>query len=319
MLFRNKHQRNVMNIPKKFHRIWLKGSKPMPEVCDHYWKTLEDVYPEYEQQTWDGTEFDLPSDHAFHIAPNFGAKSDIFRVEVLNREGGIYVDVDIEAWTNIESVIQHFDAFCFTGYNAVIGSTPDHPALQELLNRFKRDIEIIADLNEQDATLVDVRPICKLASDKKGESPRHHLTMSITGPDVIADVLARRPDSVALPRMMIDSAKGYFFHHWMNLWQPVPYHKSIDWVDAAERIGYGIVQAGLAIINVGNTEPSVSTSRQKVCESNKCGQYKPCYPGASLMCCGKLLDAFKKDSEACGCVIRLKTKRAKEVCPMKLW
>ena len=70
-------------------------------------------------------------------------RSDILRLEVLFREGGVYVDTDFECHRPLDDVIDDYDFFTAplkpNGWinNAFIGSTPGHPILDRALNELR--------------------------------------------------------------------------------------------------------------------------------------------------------------------------------------
>lgn len=130
-------------IPKKIHMIWL-GSPP-PEfvrTCFQSWKAL---HPTWEVRLWTEDDlrwFHLKNQKAYDSSRNWGEKSDIFRYEILEREGGIHADTDFEC-------IKPFDDICkiadfFTGltyshgapafYNGLIGCRPGHPIIKRCVS-----------------------------------------------------------------------------------------------------------------------------------------------------------------------------------------
>jgi hypothetical protein len=129
-------------IPKKIHMIWF-GSKPSQFVLKMV-ESWRQHHPGWTVKLWSLEEanlYPITNVQAFRRARNYGEKSDIFRYEVLEREGGIYADVDFEC-------IRAFDVLCktsdfFTGaaytdnvpfvYNGIIGARPHHPIMQRTI------------------------------------------------------------------------------------------------------------------------------------------------------------------------------------------
>jgi inositol phosphorylceramide mannosyltransferase catalytic subunit len=124
-------------IPKIIHHIWL-GSK-IPSCFQHYIQSWKKHHPSWEHKLWTDTEvasLGLRNQKLFDEAKNYGEKADIARYEILNRYGGLYVDIDIEC-------LRPFDIFhhCYQLYvgieqaqrleinNALIGAVPGHPLL----------------------------------------------------------------------------------------------------------------------------------------------------------------------------------------------
>ena len=84
-------------IPKKIHQVWLGGDLP-----DKYKRLTESwikYHPDWEYKLWtdsDAAELELINREAFDSMKNLGMKSDLLRVEILNKFGGLYVDVDFD-------------------------------------------------------------------------------------------------------------------------------------------------------------------------------------------------------------------------------
>jgi inositol phosphorylceramide mannosyltransferase catalytic subunit len=130
-------------IPKKIHMIWL-GSDP-PKFVWTMFDSWKRNHSGWEVKLWTQKEvdsFQLKNLEAYQKAKNWGEKSDIFRYELLEREGGIYVDADFEC-------LQPFDDICkradfFTGvaysegpphfYNGLIGCRPGHPIMRRCVS-----------------------------------------------------------------------------------------------------------------------------------------------------------------------------------------
>jgi mannosyltransferase OCH1-like enzyme len=127
-------------IPRRLHQIWL-GPNPLPEEFAAYRETWRMHHPDWELKLW--TEENLPSDLRRHEVYDRlrvpAERADILRLEVLWREGGVYVDTDFECRQSLEPFVGEVDFF--TAYlkpgrmnNAIIGATARHPILDRALN-----------------------------------------------------------------------------------------------------------------------------------------------------------------------------------------
>ena len=73
-----------------------------------------------------------------------GAKSDIWRYEILYRYGGVYLDIDYECLKSLDPLhhTSEFYATCPCGDgmigNGVIGSVPRHPIILECIRKISR-------------------------------------------------------------------------------------------------------------------------------------------------------------------------------------
>jgi mannosyltransferase OCH1-like enzyme len=81
---------------------------------------------------------------AFDDAQNYGEKSDIWRYEILYRHGGVYADTDFECLKPFDDLHKTCEFYAGVGQmkeaeliNALIGSRPNHPILQALIENIK--------------------------------------------------------------------------------------------------------------------------------------------------------------------------------------
>lgn len=153
-----------LKIPKVIHFIWV-GPNPFPK------ESIQNVYswiqnhPDWTYKFWTDRKRPLPheemelhlvSDFQFESlracyqdSNNYAEKSDLLRYEILNQEGGLYVDHDVRCFKPITPFHYHFDLFCglepphrpvmsssVTVCNNLIGAVSRHPILQ-------RSIEIV--------------------------------------------------------------------------------------------------------------------------------------------------------------------------------
>lgn len=129
-------------IPKRLHQIWL-GSE-LPKHYKPLIKNLRKLHPEWEYKLWtdDNIDFELINSDFFRRAKNMGQKSDILRYEILNKYGGVYLDLDHLAVKSFNSLL-HLESFAGVIYdsrpqiaNGVIGSMP-YSILAEALCKFE--------------------------------------------------------------------------------------------------------------------------------------------------------------------------------------
>lgn len=125
-------------IPKKLHQIWI-GGKP-PERFLSMMESWKICHPDWEYKLWtdeDIASFPFAHPEVFHTAINLGAKSDIWRYEILYQFGGVYVDTDFECMRSLDPLIYAHKFFVGIGgfdyvNNAIIGSAPHHPLLEKV-------------------------------------------------------------------------------------------------------------------------------------------------------------------------------------------
>ena len=138
------------NIPKIIHQIWLGG--PVPDKYKRLRDTWKEKNPDWEYKLWtdeDVDKFGLQNIDQFNKIDNLGAKSDIFRYEILYHQGGLYVDTDFECLKSFNDLL-HLDFFSGTGhlniaevFNGLIACTPKHNLIKKLID----DIKVISTNN----------------------------------------------------------------------------------------------------------------------------------------------------------------------------
>jgi len=125
-------------IPKIIHQIWL-GSD-FPQEYKEYQQSWIKNHPDWEYKLWterDIEQFGLVNQHMYNTAKNYGEKSDIARLEILDRFGGLYIDTDFECLKPFD--IFHHCCDFYTGcvsdphvvcFNGLIAAAPGHPILK---------------------------------------------------------------------------------------------------------------------------------------------------------------------------------------------
>ena len=102
-------------IPKKIHYCWF-GRNPFPPIIEKCIATWQTVLPEYEIKRWDESNFDVSQNNYVkeaYEAKKYAFVSDFARFDILYREGGIYLDTDVEILRNLDNFLHHK---MFTGF-----------------------------------------------------------------------------------------------------------------------------------------------------------------------------------------------------------
>lgn len=132
-------------IPRILHRT-------VPELVDadveRFWDRFAVLHPGWELRTHrdplDPAAW--PETGALWARCDSGAqKAGLIRLEALWRDGGVYVDSDVEPYRSLEPLLQLPG---FAGWedakvvpDAVLGAEPGHPAVREMLDRAKAAVE----------------------------------------------------------------------------------------------------------------------------------------------------------------------------------
>lgn len=127
-----------------FHYCWF-GGKPKPDIVKKCMETWEKHCSGYEIKEWNEKNFDITA-HVFmkeaYKAEKFAFVSDIARLLIIQREGGIYLDTDVEISSSLDKHLG-FDAFfAFENKRSIatglgFGAIAGHPIIGELLGSYR--------------------------------------------------------------------------------------------------------------------------------------------------------------------------------------
>ena len=149
-----KEDRTQVRIPKIIHQIWLGSS--VPEVYKGWMQTWAEL-DGWQYYLWTDQEvknLKLQNQNLYDQSKNFGEKSDILRLELLSKYGGVYVDVDFECMKPeiFDELHKSFDFYIgfeplehgfthkfnmFKVCNAILASIPRHPLIQDLITNLR--------------------------------------------------------------------------------------------------------------------------------------------------------------------------------------
>lgn len=242
--FRDLYNRNIdlasedqelLRIPKIIHQIWI-GS-PVPDRLKQWMESWSQLSG-WEYKLWTDLEIaELPMHNRdlFEESVNFGEKSDIARLEILNQFGGVYVDTDVECLQpEIFDELHHSFDF-YIGFdplehgftykfnmlkfcNAVIGSIPGHPLLHDLVINLKanyRAYQTCCTAIQKTGPSYLTRIICEYEENNLGEKRNMYLpcTFFYTVSEPEMRFFMKHPN-LTLP--LLPETAG--FHYWIGSW-----------------------------------------------------------------------------------------------------
>lgn len=130
-------------IPKTIHYCWF-GRKPKPESIVRYMESWKRHLPDYTITEWNEDNFDIDicrySREAYE-AGDYAHVSDVCRVYVLHKYGGIYLDTDVEVLKPFDSFLNFRSFAGVEAYNvctAVVGAEAGCSWLETFLNYYSR-------------------------------------------------------------------------------------------------------------------------------------------------------------------------------------
>lgn len=129
-------------IPKILHYCWF-GRGPKPKSFEYYLKTWRRHCPDYQIVEWNEENFDVELNRFVsqaYRAKKYAFVSDYVRLAVLEQEGGIYLDTDVEIVKSFDKLLELESFIGFEGEQfigtSVIGSTAGNSMLRTWLTEF---------------------------------------------------------------------------------------------------------------------------------------------------------------------------------------
>ncbi|MCB1108765.1 MAG: hypothetical protein KDK44_03835, partial [Chlamydiia bacterium] len=156
---------SVREIPKKLHFIWLGPFQPQPQYEKNLLSWL-DHHPDWEVILWTDRPVEPIAERIIHHrfesklcgtleemyteTMNYSERAAIAAATILQMQGGVYVDCDVECFQSIDPLARNFDFFCPIEFSEdsclssclyagkyVVGSTAGHPVLQSYIKCIK--------------------------------------------------------------------------------------------------------------------------------------------------------------------------------------
>ncbi len=138
-------------IPKIIHYCWF-GGNPLPELtlkCIESWKNF---CPDYEIIEWNEQNFDINcSDYVkeAYEAKKWAFVSDYCRFYILNKQGGIYLDTDVELLKPIDDLLDcsfvGFEGKSVVASGLIRGVVPNDIVCQRMLDSYNSDHFLLDD------------------------------------------------------------------------------------------------------------------------------------------------------------------------------
>lgn len=130
-------------IPKKIHYCWFgRGEKPrLANKCIESWKKY---CSDYEIIEWNEDNFDV-NRHPYlkwcYDNKQWAFFSDFARLIIVNENGGVYFDTDVELIKNIDSLLDFEAFFCFENSEYVntgegFGSVVNHTSIKAMIDTY---------------------------------------------------------------------------------------------------------------------------------------------------------------------------------------
>lgn len=174
-------EEKINAIPKVIHQIWL-GPRQIPEQYIENSKKWKVLHPSWRYKLWRESDlkgWDFESKDLFNKASSYQEKSDILRYEILNKYGGLYVDMDYTPLKNFDDVHEKYTFYGsiepilsknqnLTIANSLIASEPNNIIFSETLRSIRNHWNIMENSFREEAKNI------------KGEKNLIHLAVNRT-------------------------------------------------------------------------------------------------------------------------------------------
>lgn len=179
----------------------MQGLDEMPASYRHCFRSWTPLHPGWDVKVWDRDLLGWIENAWIWENDNPTVQSDVARVEVVYREGGVYLDADMECLRNIGGLIDGLEAFASMRNsqrveNAGFGAVPRHPWLRSI-------IDLMSEERHRIRRVLDVDRMFNI-----GTSGRSDVRVFPYQVLHLMDVVQDRP--------YLDQA--YAFHHRLSRW-----------------------------------------------------------------------------------------------------
>lgn len=205
-------------IPKVIHYIWL-GGQPLPKIAEKCISSWKKYCPDYEIKRWDESNIDINMYQytaEAYSSKKFAFVSDVARFEILYKEGGIYLDIDVELLGSLDKfldnkLIMGFETETAINPGLIMGAEQGNEHLKALLNLYENEKFILSDS-------LNLKTICERTTEYLCE---HGLVLNNTNQN-IADINIYSTEYFC-PKSLTDgvirkTSNTVAIHHYYGSW-----------------------------------------------------------------------------------------------------
>ncbi len=221
---------HMPRIPKIMHQIWL-GSK-VPEAFEPFMASWIQMHkgPEWQYILWTDERIEklgLYNQEFYDQTTNYGMKSDIARLEILYRFGGVYLDIDIEALAPLDILHHTYDFYIGlqpidSGFiqvgNGIFGARPHHPVIQKAIIHIKDNWKILKGAPQKTGPVHITRMIYLFSKDEAESGLR-----DIILPALYFYPLGSQENTIQYEEW--EKQGSLAVHWWAKSWMPKNYRK----------------------------------------------------------------------------------------------
>lgn len=137
-------------IPKTIHHIWI-GDKSLPPLRKAYMETWKKHHPDWTIKLWtnedlDNWEGEFYLKDLFDRAYTVQEKADIFRLNIMYKYGGLYVDNDLECLKSFEPLHFRYKFYASNVKNlGIFASQAQNPIFLKIFDRIRNRWDEVED------------------------------------------------------------------------------------------------------------------------------------------------------------------------------
>lgn len=132
-------------IPKIIHYCWF-GRREKPKLAEKCIESWKKFCPDFEIIEWNEDNCDylsMPFMEQAYNSKKFAFVSDVMRLIVLEKYGGVYFDTDVEVIKDITPLLYDegfmgFENERFVSSGLVTATVPHHPVIREMIEEYKK-------------------------------------------------------------------------------------------------------------------------------------------------------------------------------------
>ncbi len=133
-------------IPKKIHYCWF-GNEPLPKQFEKNIETWKRFCPDYEIIKWNEENYDVKKCRYMYEAykkKKWGFVPDYARLDIINENGGIYLDTDVEVLRPLDELLG-YELFCgfenkeYVAFGLGFGGSKNNKILVEMMQQYERE------------------------------------------------------------------------------------------------------------------------------------------------------------------------------------
>jgi hypothetical protein len=128
-------------IPQVIHYIWI-GKKEIPYRLQKCVDSWHEYNPEYQIKLWNEDNYDflsIPFMKEAYENKEWGFATNVARLDIVYKYGGIYLDTDVELYRNIDCLLNTDAFFCMASSDRIntgvgFGGIAKHPLIKSMLD-----------------------------------------------------------------------------------------------------------------------------------------------------------------------------------------